>query len=63
MFATPHIQDYLKNNTDIYNKVVAYCEEAIREKAEQEVLQYVLERLRVLVSLHHSFLVLKSMTI
>ena len=37
MFATPHIQDYLKNNTDIYNKVVAYCEEAIREKAEQEV--------------------------
>lgn len=37
MFATPHIQDYLKNNTDIYNKVVAYCEEAIREKAEREV--------------------------
>jgi len=36
MFATPHIQDYLKNNTDIYNKVVAYCEEAIREKAEQK---------------------------
>ena len=36
MFATPYIQDYLKNNTDIYNKVVAYCEEAIREKAEQQ---------------------------
>lgn len=35
--ATPHIHDYLKNNTDIYNKVVAYCEEAIREKAEQEI--------------------------
>ena len=37
MFATPYIQDYLKNNTDIYNKVVTYCEEAIREKAEQKV--------------------------
>ncbi len=35
--ATPHIQDYLKNNTDIYNKVVTYCEEAIREKAEQQM--------------------------
>lgn len=35
--ATPYIHDYLKNNTDVYNKVVAYCEEAIREKAEQEI--------------------------
>lgn len=35
--ATPYIHDYLKNNTDIYNKVVVYCEEAIREKAEQEI--------------------------
>lgn len=35
--ATPHIQNYLKNDTDIYNKVVAYCEEAIREQAEQEM--------------------------
>ncbi len=35
--ATPYIHDYLKNDTDIYNKVVAYCEEAIREKAEQEM--------------------------
>jgi len=35
--ATPYIHDYLKNNTDIYNKVVAYCEEAIRERAEQEI--------------------------
>jgi len=35
--ATPYIHDYLKNNTDIYNKVVAYCEESIREKAEQEI--------------------------
>lgn len=34
---TPHIQDYLKNNTDIYNKVVAYCEETIREQAAQEL--------------------------
>lgn len=35
--ATPHIQNYLKNDTDIYNKVVAYCEQAIREQAEQEM--------------------------
>lgn len=35
--ATPHIQNYLKNDTNIYNKVVAYCEEAIREQAEQEM--------------------------
>jgi len=35
--ATPYIHDYLKNDTDIYNKVVVYCEEAIREKAEQEI--------------------------
>ena len=37
--ATPYIHDYLKNNTDIYNKVVVYCEEAIREKAEQEIAE------------------------
>lgn len=35
--ATPYIQDYLKNDTDIYNKVVAYCEETIRQQAEQEL--------------------------
>ena len=37
--ATPYIHDYLKNDTDIYNKVVVYCEEAIREKAEQEMTE------------------------
>ena len=39
IFATPHIQDYLRNNTDIYNKVVAYCEEAISESVEQEMTE------------------------
>ena len=34
---TPYIHDYLKNDTDIYDKVFVYCEEAIREKAEQEM--------------------------
>ena len=37
--ATPYIHDYLKDNTDLYNKVVVYCEEAIREKAEQEIAE------------------------
>lgn len=37
MVATPYIQDYLKNNTGIYNKVVAYCEEAIRTQAEKSI--------------------------
>lgn len=39
IFATPHIQDYLRNNENIYNKVVAYCEAAISELAEQEVTE------------------------
>jgi len=37
MVGTPYIEDYLKNNTDMYNKVVTYCEEAIREQAQQEL--------------------------
>lgn len=36
IFATPHIQDYLKNNTSIYNKVVVYCEETMGELIERE---------------------------
>jgi len=35
--ATPHIQDYLKNDTDIYNKVVVHCEKAIQKQAQQEM--------------------------
>lgn len=35
--ATPHIESYLRNDTDIYNKVVAYCEEFIRTRAEKEM--------------------------
>lgn len=35
--ATPHIENYLRNDTDIYNKVVAYCEEFIRTQTEKEM--------------------------
>lgn len=37
MAAAPYIQDYLKNNTNIYNKVISYCEEAIRTQAEKSM--------------------------
>lgn len=37
--ATPYIENYLKNNTGIYNKVVAYCEETIREQAQQQLTE------------------------
>lgn len=37
--ATPYIENYLKNDTSIYNKVVAYCEEAIREQAQKELIE------------------------
>lgn len=37
--ATPYIHNYLKNNTDIYNKVAVYCEEVIREQAEQKAAE------------------------
>lgn len=37
VFATPHIHDYLRNETDIYEKVVAYCEEAVREQTQQDI--------------------------
>lgn len=36
IFATPHIQDYLKNNTSIYNKVLVYCGDAVHGLIEQE---------------------------
>lgn len=35
--ATPYIQDYLKNETDIYEKVVVYCEDAIRKQTQQNL--------------------------
>ena len=37
--ATPYIENYLKNDTDIYNKAVVYCEEAIREQAQKELAE------------------------
>ena len=37
--ATPYIENYLKNDTGIYNKVVAYCEEMIREQAQKELAE------------------------
>lgn len=37
IFVTPHIHDYVKNETDIYEKVVVYCEEAIREQTQKDL--------------------------
>lgn len=37
--ATPYIENYLKNDTGIYNKVIAYCEEAIREQAQKQLTE------------------------
>jgi len=37
--ATPYIENYLKNDTNIYNKVVAHCEEAIREQAQKKLTE------------------------
>ena len=34
---TPYIEDYLKNNTGIYDKVVEHCETASREQAQKEL--------------------------
>lgn len=34
---TPYIEDYLKTNTGIYDKVVEYCETAIREQVQKEI--------------------------
>ncbi len=33
--ATPYIEDYLKNETEIYNKVVIYCEETLQRQTQQ----------------------------
>lgn len=33
--ATPYIEDYIKNETSIYNKVVIYCEEALQRQTQQ----------------------------
>ena len=34
---TPYIEDYLRHNTGIYEKVVEYCETAIREQAQKDL--------------------------
>lgn len=31
---SPYIQDYIKNDTDLYNKVIVYCEETIEKEIE-----------------------------
>ncbi len=36
-WATPHINDYLRNNTDIYEKVFEACEEQIQNKTEEQL--------------------------
>lgn len=33
---SPRIQDYIKNDTDLYNKVVSYCEETIEKEIEKQ---------------------------
>lgn len=33
--ATPYIEDFIKNETEIYNKVVIYCEEALQQWTQQ----------------------------
>lgn len=32
---TPYIEDFIKNETEIYNKVVIYCEEALQKQTQQ----------------------------
>lgn len=33
--AAPYIEDFIKNETEIYNKVVLYCEEALQQQTQQ----------------------------
>lgn len=35
--AAPQIENYLKNETEIYSKAVVYCEEKIRTQAEEQM--------------------------
>lgn len=35
--ATPHIENYLRNETNAYDKVLTYCEEAIRKQTQQDL--------------------------
>lgn len=35
MVATPYIENYLRNDTNIYHKVVEYCETALQAQAEK----------------------------
>lgn len=37
IFVTPYIENYLKTETELYNKVVIYCEDALRQQVEQEL--------------------------
>ena len=35
--ATPYIEDYLRNETGIYEKVVEYCEDKVRTQTEEQI--------------------------
>lgn len=34
---TPHIEDYLRNETEVYQKLVAYCEDKVRQQTEEQI--------------------------
>lgn len=34
---TPHIENYLRNETPIYEKMVAYCEDKVRKETEEQI--------------------------
>lgn len=38
MVATPHIENYLHNETGIYEKIVTYCEEKLRAQTEEQLV-------------------------
>lgn len=35
--ATPHIENYLRNETPIYEKLVTYCEDKVRQQTEEQI--------------------------
>ncbi len=37
IFATPYIENYLKTETELYNKVVVYCEDTLRRQVQEEL--------------------------
>lgn len=37
MGATPHIENYLRNETEIYQKLVVYCEDKVRQQTQEQI--------------------------